>query len=1616
MSAQLPNLLMMLSPLSDDPTFVLSPPEWDFGRVMINNTVSQAFTITNGGGGTLTVTGMSPMSVGPFTIMDAPAFPVSLTLGQTATFNIQYAPTAAGEHTATFTITDGRATTELVVDGECFDPSITTFPYLQNFDGDWVGTPAAPEGWTVVNANTDGYTWRRANTYISPTYSPPYAAHGMGNTDDWLITPPINLTNMNVRMKWWDKVESSNMANSYKVKVSTTTPDITSFGVELLDVVCANTTWTEHTLALDAYNGQTIYLAFHQYASPSTYYGFGIDDVLLEEIPSAPLFIYAPESINFGTTFANTPTDYQNVTVTNTGLGTLELTAANVSIVGDNAAMFEFDPVNLPFALTPEQSGVIPVRYNPTAEGAHSAILRMAYGGENYDVELDGVALGEFALFEGFEDTTFPPVGWSIHNGGGTQAWQRSTSHPHSGVAHAQLRYDSVAHDDWLITPKLAPTAANSVFSFYGSNNSTYYDERFNVLVSTTTPDIASFTNTVASDVGTGASDYMFHSFDLSQFIGQQIYVGIQAISTNQLYLQIDDVAGPDIVSEMPAAPVLVSPADNATMVSTTPTFTWAASPGGVPTGFRIYCDTTNPPTTEVGTSASNSFQLTTPLETETVYYWTVKAYNSSGTSDAATAFSFTTVPEGLVFIGDGTANTQLPIYPWYNYSYSQTIYLQSDINVANQRIENIAFYWNGANVGTNSRDWVVYMAHTDRTAFTSNQDWVPFDQLTQVFSGELDIPAEEGWINIALQSPFIYNNTDNLLICVDENTPSNSGSSAYFYSTNVTDTRALLYYSDSTNPDPATPPNANSQKSSYANIRMQFGDLPTEPIFAYYPESLGFGTVSNGVEVGPLNVTITNTGAGTLSIPAAAVSIIGPQAAEFSFDDDNLPMALTTGVSATIPVYVTGTTEGPITATLRIVYGGENYDVALSANVLPAGTVMIGDGTATQRQPFGTLWGFEHSAALYTADAIGLQGPINVIGWDCATTTSTEVPYKIFLKNTTDTEITASTWTDFSADLIQVKEGTHSFDTAGWNVFTLDTLFVYTGGNLIVATESTYGGSGGGSGHTFKYTSTPASHGYWYSDGTFNPDQTCPVNANRPNLLLGFGSSTGSISGTVTGANNQPLAGVSVNLAEREFNTTTNDAGQYEFLNINAGNYTLTMAKELYQTHTQNVVLAGGDELVINVTMQPLPQVTVSGIVLASDTGAGIAGAAVTLTGFQDYTATTTATGAFTIPNVYANNVYEYNIVASGYEPVSGEITVGATNYDMGQITLVEIPYPPVDANAVANAADTEVTITWSAPDPDAADVTRSFERDTYPSVSRTHTTIGTMPAMEVSRDRQEGSRIADPGLSHPREFSRFMRTERVMNGYIVFRLTPGEEDNEAGWTLVNQEPTTELSVVDPAWENIENGDYRWAVKAVYSNDVLSVPCFTNTLNKFVEIGYLIGTVKDMDSHPIVGATVTAGDYSATTDASGAYSITLPAGTYDVTAEAKGYNSLTLNGCVVHPDIYTPVNFILEPVSNDENTLPVVATMLNGNYPNPFNPETTISYSVKEAGHVKLEVYNVKGQLVKTLVNEDQPTGHYKLVFNAKDDRGRSISSGVYMLRMTAPGYHKTTKMILMQ
>ncbi|HOD17958.1 MAG TPA: C25 family cysteine peptidase [Candidatus Cloacimonadota bacterium] len=109
------------------------------------------------------------------------------------------------------------------------------------------------------------------------------------------------------------------------------------------------------------------------------------------------------------------------------------------------------------------------------------------------------------------------------------------------------------------------------------------------------------------------------------------------------------------------------------------------------------------------------------------------------------------------------------------------------------------------------------------------------------------------------------------------------------------------------------------------------------------------------------------------------------------------------------------------------------------------------------------------------------------------------------------------------------------------------------------------------------------------------------------------------------------------------------------------------------------------------------------------------------------------------------------------------------------------------------------------------------------------------------------------------------------------------------------------------------------------------------------------------------------------------------------------------------------PVTAVVLPTANDDNHA-VLVTALKGVYPNPFNRETTVNFSQKGEGKVSLEIYNLLGQKVKTLVNSGLKSGNYSYKWNGKDDKGRDVSSGIYFCRMQSGNYQATLKMILMK
>jgi hypothetical protein len=94
-------------------------------------------------------------------------------------------------------------------------------------------------------------------------------------------------------------------------------------------------------------------------------------------------------------------------------------------------------------------------------------------------------------------------------------------------------------------------------------------------------------------------------------------------------------------------------------------------------------------------------------------------------------------------------------------------------------------------------------------------------------------------------------------------------------------------------------------------------------------------------------------------------------------------------------------------------------------------------------------------------------------------------------------------------------------------------------------------------------------------------------------------------------------------------------------------------------------------------------------------------------------------------------------------------------------------------------------------------------------------------------------------------------------------------------------------------------------------------------------------------------------------------------------------------------------------------STTPVKAGLL-GNYPNPFNPATTIRYALNEDTFVSLKVYNMLGQEVATLVEGYQSAGYHSAEWNSRTEAGTVVASGIYMYRLTAGNVINTGRMLL--
>lgn len=215
--------------------------------------------------------------------------------------------------------------------------------------------------------------------------------------------------------------------------------------------------------------------------------------------------------------------------------------------------------------------------------------------------------------------------------------------------------------------------------------------------------------------------------------------------------------------------------------------------------------------------------------------------------------------------IATGTnTSSNVPITSYYGYSYSQQIYLASEMDPAVQgqlnNITKIRFYYSSGSV-TNSNNWTIYMGSTNQTSFSSNTNWVPLASLTQVFSGTVTFPAAGNWMELTLATPFQWNGLSNIVIAVDENQSGYAASDGYWRSQpTTTGSRSIYYRDDSNNPNPASPPTATNLISTVAQAQIVHELAPAcsgAPNHATAVTSVSSVCSNSGT---PVNLSVTGT------------------------------------------------------------------------------------------------------------------------------------------------------------------------------------------------------------------------------------------------------------------------------------------------------------------------------------------------------------------------------------------------------------------------------------------------------------------------------------------------------------------------------------------------------------------------------------------------------------------------------------------------------------------------------------------------------------------------------------------------------------------------------------
>ena len=311
-----------------------------------------------------------------------------------------------------------------------------------------------------------------------------------------------------------------------------------------------------------------------------------------------------------------------------------------------------------------------------------------------------------------------------------------------------------------------------------------------------------------------------------SNYTGNGHYIAFRASNGNSAGFLLDDLT-------IDVAP-FCSPITDLTISDVTGSSAqihWNAGALGTTTEYTLEYSEAGADSWMTISNIDTNFYLLGGLEPSSYYDVRVMSHCEDGSNGEWVSTTFATACLVLQDIPVGNGTTESYFYPVNNYfrlTYTQQIFLASELNTTTDIIDGISFQYAGSSASTSKTDVKIYMGHTTKTSFADANDLVAFDSLVLVYSGHLN--CEQGWNDFSFNTPFNYNGVDNIVVAVDDNSNAYNGSSYTFntHSTNGVNMCHVLY-SDSYNPDPANPlpySGTNVLYTSRNNIKFFYCDV----------------------------------------------------------------------------------------------------------------------------------------------------------------------------------------------------------------------------------------------------------------------------------------------------------------------------------------------------------------------------------------------------------------------------------------------------------------------------------------------------------------------------------------------------------------------------------------------------------------------------------------------------------------------------------------------------------------------------------------------------------------------------------------------------------------------